>query len=83
MNIYLRVGGLRFQLPQPLPPYTGTHTASSFGPACLQQNVTRDFTFPSFLSPSTLELVGQVIGPPLDTSEDCESDEAFWYPMCS
>ena len=77
MNVYLRIGELRFQLPQPLPPYTGTHNASSFGPACRQQNITARFTFPSFLSPSTVELVEELIGNFPDPSEDCKQDEIF------
>ncbi|KAF7298756.1 Carboxylic ester hydrolase [Mycena indigotica] len=31
------VGQLRFQLPQPIPAYNGTHTVTSFGPGCPQQ----------------------------------------------
>jgi len=34
-----RVGDLRFRLPEPIQSYTGNHFATSFGPACAQQNV--------------------------------------------
>ncbi|KAG1810854.1 carotenoid ester lipase precursor [Suillus subaureus] len=31
------IGSLRFQVPQPLPPYEGLHTVAAYGPACSQQ----------------------------------------------
>ncbi|KAG1812525.1 Alpha/Beta hydrolase protein [Suillus subaureus] len=31
------VGSLRFQVPQPLAPYEGEHSAADYGPACPQQ----------------------------------------------
>ena len=66
------VGNLRLRLPQPPPPYSGEHNASSFGPSCPQQNLTRNFAFPGFVPISALELLAEVSTLRSNISEDCK-----------
>ncbi|TDL19967.1 carotenoid ester lipase precursor [Rickenella mellea] len=66
----------RFRRPQLVDPYTGVHKATTFGPACPQQDVTSGFTLPTNFPQATtnalVALIDQLIvtGP---TSEDCLS----------
>jgi len=40
LNRLCSLGNLRFNLPQPNDPYSGTHTVAAFGPGCPQQALT-------------------------------------------
>ncbi|KAI0637477.1 carotenoid ester lipase precursor [Trametes polyzona] len=66
------VGDLRFNLPVPVDPYTGTHTATNFGPACPQQAINVDL--PVQLAEATVNFITnsifQVVTP---NEEDCLS----------
>ncbi|RPD56081.1 carotenoid ester lipase precursor [Lentinus tigrinus ALCF2SS1-7] len=66
------VGDLRFNLPVAVDPYNGTHTATSFGPACPQQAF--DFPELSGLAEDAVDFIVnsiyQVITP---SAEDCLS----------
>ena len=63
-----RVGDLRFRLPVPAAPYSGTHNASAFGLACTQQNDTLHVP-PAIASNITEFLSGGVIP---TSGEDCK-----------
>ncbi|KAG2125787.1 alpha beta-hydrolase [Suillus clintonianus] len=56
------IGSLRLQVPQPLPPYQGQHTASTYGPACHQHGS----SIQRWIVPGTTE-----------TSEDCLTLNVF------
>ncbi|TFY81774.1 hypothetical protein EWM64_g2237 [Hericium alpestre] len=63
-------GDLRFQLPKPNDPYTGTHTVTAFGPSCPQQAVT--LPIPPGLAQDAIDfLVNTVYGLAFPDSEDC------------
>ncbi|KAI0718159.1 carotenoid ester lipase precursor [Cerioporus squamosus] len=66
------VGDLRFNLPVAVDPYNGTHTATSYGPACPQQAF--DFPELSGLAEDTVDFIVnsifQIIEP---SAEDCLS----------
>ena len=74
MYLRRRVDDLRFQLPHLVSMYTGNIDATAFGPACPQQDIAINFTFPSALIlPPALELFISGIFTPLNfTSEDWE-----------
>ncbi|PFH47077.1 hypothetical protein AMATHDRAFT_153021 [Amanita thiersii Skay4041] len=64
------VGQLRFQLPQPLISYTGSHQATGFGPACPQQAIT--LPLPEGLAQDVVDLlVNTVFDLLTPSSEDC------------
>ncbi|KAI0686608.1 carotenoid ester lipase precursor [Earliella scabrosa] len=65
------VGNLRFNLPVPVEPYTGTQTATEYGPACPQQAS----TFPDLppLVQDALESLLNILFPPVTSAEDCLS----------
>ncbi|KIJ19261.1 hypothetical protein PAXINDRAFT_167028 [Paxillus involutus ATCC 200175] len=63
-------GNLRFQLPQSLPPYNTSFSATEYGPSCTQQAA--QFTAPAGLPAETLDyLAGLSALAPLSTAEDC------------
>jgi len=65
------VGNLRFQLPQPIPAYSGTIDATSYGPTCPQQK----FTLP-ILQGLPAEIVDDIVNKAFTAlfpdDEDCE-----------
>ncbi|THH17257.1 hypothetical protein EW146_g3519 [Bondarzewia mesenterica] len=64
------IGDLRFRLPQPNGPYTGTQTASTYGPACPQQAIT--LPIPAGLVQDAVDfIVNSIYGVILPASEDC------------
>ncbi|KAI0044198.1 carotenoid ester lipase precursor [Auriscalpium vulgare] len=64
------VGDLRFRLPQPNNPYTGTHTVEAFGPSCPQQAVT--LPIPETLAQDAVDfLVNTIYDAIFPDSEDC------------
>lgn len=66
-----RVGDLRFNLPQLVDPYTGTHTAVAFGYECPQQS--GDSPPITGIPLETLQLVANLTaGATVSESEDCE-----------
>ena len=64
-----RVGDLRFRLPEPIQSYTGNHFATSFGPACAQQNVSLP-DFPPQVPQDAIDTLMHVIRVSPE-SEDC------------
>ncbi|KAL4263268.1 Carboxylic ester hydrolase [Pleurotus pulmonarius] len=65
-------GDRRFRLPQPIPPYTGTVQATSFGPACPQQSVR--LPLPDGLASDAVDLiVNTAYKAVFPDSEDCLS----------
>lgn len=69
-----RVGDLRFSLPVSVDPYKGSHDATSFGPACPQQEI----DFPHFygVPPLVVDMVVNRIYTVLTaTAEDCETEK--------
>lgn len=66
-----RVGNLRYRLPQPIQPYTGSHSATAFGPACPQQNTNLPLP-PGLPSESINFIVNTGINAIFPDSEDCE-----------
>ena len=63
-------GDLRFNLPVAVDPYTGSHTASAFGPACPQQAI----EFPHFFGvPATTVdfIVNRMYKVVTPAAEDC------------
>jgi len=70
-------GKNRLHLPQPVGPYTGGKSATSFGPACPQQNTPTAPSPPGIfdgIPPSLSVVLG---GPITDISEDCLSLNVF------
>jgi len=65
-----RVGDLRFRLPEPIQSYTGNHFATSFGPACAQQNFSLP-DFPPQVPQDAIDTLMHVIRVSPE-SEDCE-----------
>ncbi|KAF9568740.1 carotenoid ester lipase precursor [Agrocybe pediades] len=68
------VGDLRFRLPQPIPPYKGTHIVTRFGPMCPQQAMDFPFAFPGRLGEYVkyiLNLIYALTHPDILESEDC------------
>ncbi|KIK91168.1 hypothetical protein PAXRUDRAFT_150102 [Paxillus rubicundulus Ve08.2h10] len=64
------IGDLRFQLPQSLPPYNTSFSATTYGPACPQQ--TAQFPAVSGLPAETLDYLALLSSPPAPPSaEDC------------
>lgn len=65
-----RTGNLRFQLPQTLPPYATSFSATAYGPACPQQAI--KLPLPSGLLAETInyltKLVYNLVTP---SAEDC------------
>ncbi|KAI0075535.1 alpha/beta-hydrolase [Panus rudis PR-1116 ss-1] len=67
------IGNLRFRLPVPNDPYTGTHSATNFGPACHQLALKSQLPW-ALLPPETIQYLTQpALGAPNSTSEDCLS----------
>lgn len=68
----LSTGSLRFNLPQPNDPYSGTQTATAYGHACPQQD--SNVTVPlSELDPVTIAYIAASTPPPVtDENEDCK-----------
>ncbi|KAI0314399.1 carotenoid ester lipase precursor [Amylostereum chailletii] len=61
---------LRFQLPRPNAPYTGTHNATAFGHSCIQQSST--VPIPSGLDPVAIQFLESSGGSTATSdSEDC------------
>ncbi|KAI0754517.1 carotenoid ester lipase precursor [Daedaleopsis nitida] len=66
------VGDLRFNLPQPVDPYTGTQTVTAYGPACPQQAF--DFPELSGLAEDTVDfIVNGIYNIVTPAGEDCLS----------
>ncbi|KZV64178.1 carotenoid ester lipase precursor [Peniophora sp. CONT] len=66
------VGNLRFNLPEPVDPYTGTHTVTAFGPACPQQSV--DLPLINGLPGETIDfIVNTIYAAVIPFDEDCLS----------
>ncbi|KAF8964271.1 Alpha/Beta hydrolase protein [Flammula alnicola] len=64
------VGDLRYQLPQTIPAYNGTHDATSFGPSCGQQAV--DLPIVTGLVAEAADyIVNSIYGQIFPDSEDC------------
>ncbi|PPQ98066.1 hypothetical protein CVT26_003292 [Gymnopilus dilepis] len=64
------VGDLRLRLPQPNLPYNGTHLATTFGPACPQQQT--GLPLPPGLASETIDLITNLgIDAIFPDSEDC------------
>jgi len=64
-----RIGDLRFRLPELVQPYTGDYRATTFGPACTQQNqLVPDF--PLQVPQDAINTINNVIRVSPD-SEDC------------
>ncbi|KAF8883776.1 carotenoid ester lipase precursor [Gymnopilus junonius] len=64
------VNDLRYRLPQPIPAYSGTHDATSFGPACPQQEV--QLPIVQGLAANVADfLVNSIYGQIFPDSEDC------------
>ncbi|OJA14825.1 hypothetical protein AZE42_11599 [Rhizopogon vesiculosus] len=61
-------GNLRFQLPQPIPSYNTSFSATTYGPSCPQQNVT--LSIPPNLPAETLEYLPNASFN-ITASEDC------------
>ncbi|KAF9240616.1 Alpha/Beta hydrolase protein [Melanogaster broomeanus] len=65
-------GGLRFQVTQPIPSYSGNYSATEYGPACIQQAV----NIPQSMQDAgdqVVQAVEQVYTAASPTSEDCLS----------
>ncbi|TFY69725.1 hypothetical protein EVG20_g3020 [Dentipellis fragilis] len=63
-------GDLRFRLPKPNYPYSGTQTVTAFGPSCPQQDIT--IPIPAGLTQDAVDfLVNTVYGSIFPDSEDC------------
>lgn len=68
--VHIRVGDLRFQLPQALPPYEGASSAAAFGPACPQQSI--NVPIPQGLAEDVVSLLVNTLYAVLEpSSEDC------------
>ncbi|KAI0354803.1 carotenoid ester lipase precursor [Trametes cingulata] len=66
------VGDLRFNLPVAVDPYTGTHTATAFGPSCPQQAI--NFDLPSTLAEDAVNfIVNSIFQVVFPADEDCLS----------
>ncbi|OJT12974.1 Lipase 4 [Trametes pubescens] len=66
------VGNLRFNLPVAVDPYTGTHTATAFGPSCPQQAI--NFDLPSQLAEDAVNfIVNSIFQLVFPSDEDCLS----------
>ncbi|KAI0793056.1 carotenoid ester lipase precursor [Irpex lacteus] len=63
-------GDLRFRLPVPNDPYTGTHLATSFGNACPQQASTTNFP-PQAASDVVKDMIAKFFAVPFTSGEDC------------
>ncbi|KAF9007463.1 carotenoid ester lipase precursor [Cyathus striatus] len=64
------VGDLRFRIPQPIAPYTGSQVATAFGPACPQQNT--GLPLPPGLPAETIDfLVNLGVNAIFPDDEDC------------
>ncbi|OJA17565.1 hypothetical protein AZE42_12793 [Rhizopogon vesiculosus] len=61
-------GNLRFQLPQPIPSYNTSFSATAYGPPCPQQAAT--FSLPSGLPTETVDYLTSTISN-ITGSEDC------------
>ncbi|KAH9850188.1 carotenoid ester lipase precursor [Lenzites betulinus] len=67
------VGDLRFNLPVPVDPYTGTYTVTAYGPSCPQQAVNLDLG-PLVLAQDAVNfIVNSVYGIVFPSAEDCLS----------
>ena len=65
-----RVDDLRFNLPEPVDPYTGTYTVTAFGPACPQQSV--DLPLINGLAGDAIDfIVNTIYGVIFPDDEDC------------
>ncbi|ETW82195.1 Esterase/Lipase [Heterobasidion irregulare TC 32-1] len=63
-------GDLRFRLPEPTEPYTGTQNVTAFGPACPQQKITLPVT--NVLAQTSIDfIVNEVWSAITPSSEDC------------
>ncbi|KAG8970881.1 hypothetical protein FRC03_000099 [Tulasnella sp. 419] len=63
------VGNLRFRLPVATEPYTGTYTATSFGPSCPQQ--APDLPLSGLVDDVADEVLGSIYGAIFPGDEDC------------
>ncbi|OBZ71164.1 Lipase 4 [Grifola frondosa] len=71
-------GDLRFQLPEPVDPYTGNNDASAFGPSCPQQAI--NLPLPDGLAAETVNfIVNSIYQDITPSSEDCLSLNV-WIP---
>ncbi|OAX36717.1 alpha/beta-hydrolase [Rhizopogon vinicolor AM-OR11-026] len=61
-------GNLRFQLPQPIPSYSTSFSATAYGPSCPQQAAT--FSIPSGLPTETVDYLTSMLSN-ITGSEDC------------
>ncbi|KZV64181.1 carotenoid ester lipase precursor [Peniophora sp. CONT] len=64
------VGNLRFNLPEPVDPYTGTQSVTAYGPACPQQSV--DLPLINGLAGDAIDfIVNTIYGVIFPDDEDC------------
>jgi acetylcholinesterase len=74
--MYCSLGNLRFNLPQPIQPYTGTKTVASYGSACPQQALTLPIV--SGLAQEAIDyLANTIFGVVFPSDEDCASCVRF------
>lgn len=65
------VGNLRFQLPQTIPPYNATFSATSYGLSCAQQAI--EVPIVTGLAAEAVDyIVNTIFGAILPDSEDCK-----------
>lgn len=70
-NPFISVGDLRLQLPQANFPYNGSFLATTFGPACPQQNI--NLPLPPGLPSEAIDMLTNIgVNIAFPFSEDCE-----------
>ncbi|KAF8645414.1 hypothetical protein AX16_007829 [Volvariella volvacea WC 439] len=62
-------GNRRFRLPQRIPPYTNSFSATTFGASCPQR--TSQLPIPDGFAPEALAFMANITGPPPPDDEDC------------
>ena len=79
LSLNFRVGNLRFNLPQPVALYSGTHNATSFGPSCPQLGVTPGSS--DGLPPATATLLAE-IGALSFVAANATSEDCMLFSAC-
>ena len=80
ITVHSSVGDLRYNLPQPIPPYVGNYDATKFGLACPQQAITIP-AVPGLASPVVDFIANSIYGQVVPDSEDCKSNPRVRFQL--
>lgn len=76
-NICRRTGSRRFRLPEPIPPYATSFSATAYGPSCPQQAIELPLV-DGLAGEAVNYIVNSIFGQIFPDDEDCKSGYIYW-----